>query len=467
MLRDYLRDVPRNLPHEESVHALQDAFVEPAGQYTNVAQGVSRNTVCFHSEEVLRTLFGEDYCTELMSRYFAVEGSGPCRTVDDADPFLAGRPDDLRIRVDRFAVVAYSTDSDFEDGRPVLRGVFLRGGLSDVFDSPAYLVGDEHTRALELFRLRESLMNRRQAVLTADHLNQFSSNDSELGKVAWRVVVGPGLDGNGREWLDTLGGKGLCLGGLVGANDEWRLGKSVMKSLRNLECVTVPRANREQVFSYHSARYVLPPRYEVFFKALRHGNGVAAPGEQMVLRKDECAASRAMAEMSFEAQGHRSDVATWTIERIRTTPVDSEKPKFDCFGAATLIQRVGMGKRFDYSYVKSLEKSVRRYSHALEKDEALKIAALLRKTSIYEDIGVRMAPRTLKLQEFSRSHRSRGVPPFDLELELEVLSPFEEKLFERANAAVRTYVAVTDLSWERDDGGDDDYGYETDNDRDD
>lgn len=178
----------------------------------------------------------------------------------------------LRRRAYRYAVIEYEKRTAYQKTteHPVsialrLTPRLLYGEATQTLDS-----------AVETLKLRDGLMNKRQATLLAEHLN------SKLGPDrydTWRVVEGPESDGNARKWLDALGSTYQLMRRESGETAAWELGGAATRGIATFRVEQSPTLSSHQVFSSLPPRVVLPPRYLLACVSLEDETRYLAPDQ--------------------------------------------------------------------------------------------------------------------------------------------------------------------------------------------
>lgn len=294
-LRKFLSEVPRTESFQESLRLTSQAF-NAYDPRENLALDVSSDDALYFGEANLVSIFGQSFRESLSCLRFNLD-PGPRESFTDAVQL----PRDLRNRVDRFAVVGFDKDThSTKTVREYPRKVILRIAFSDQMDFRGRpLEGCE--RACESVRVRGGLMNRRQAMLLAQHLNGFRRNPSRHQVLTWKVIRGPEPRSSARAWLDGMGGEGFFMRRLLGDVPNWGIDDRTFSRLAIFDAEAANSWHAEQVFAYRRPRHVLPVRFEVSFVHKERPRGVPEGARLTVYRDSSCAESYAMATAYVQA----------------------------------------------------------------------------------------------------------------------------------------------------------------------
>lgn len=314
-LRDFLRNVPSPTSFHESVELLAKAFAP--GVADNPAAGIEGNDEAFYGVKALTELYGRDYADVLANRSFRF----PMTDHQGGD---GEEPTDLRNLVDRFAVVAYEQTA--RGVAKVPAKVVLRVGLEEEV-STVLQPPKKGAKAFELVRVRAGLMNRRQALLLANHLNRFKRSPSRNLPLTWRAVRGPDVADSARHWLDALGGGDLLFRRLGGSIPTWGLKEATRDCLAVYNCESAATWHDKQVFAYARPRMVLPTRYHVsYLPAVPPGS--LPDGHALQVRRTElCPQAFAMAKAYLEAGFINDSGMTATVDASTLWGDDWDLPR--------------------------------------------------------------------------------------------------------------------------------------------
>ena len=251
-LRALLKDVPAPTSFTESVRCLEDSFDY---SYTRTSADNPRWADCraggseaFYGKRTLRQLLGEDFKEELRDRESFPD-------FELHEPWKA-----VELEMQRFAVVGRRRETW---GGLVTERVLFHSGKVSFFDGYPCPPTSSPLRPTELIRVRSGLMNRRQALLLANHLNRFRRSRRHGAVLDWSVVQGPLPDSSARDWLDAIAGRGGHLRASVGDLNPWGLGPHAGDALVMYLIERKQSAIAEQVFSYGVPFCVLPARFEI------------------------------------------------------------------------------------------------------------------------------------------------------------------------------------------------------------
>lgn len=285
-LQALLNDAPSSSSFTQSVELLEDAFDYTRRKDDNRPRWGhyrSGEDVEFFGERTLRALLGDDFRDELDDRR------------DYWDDTATGGPRSrVRLELQRYAVIGRRGG---HPGAPAC--VLFHSG--QVSFSAGLGPPDEKVRPFELVRIRAGLMNRRQALLLANHLNRFRRSGHHGEPLAWSIVRGPGPDSSARLWFDGVAGKGLHLRHTVGDLPSWGLRQWAAHAVEMY--VVEPRrpAHREQVFTYGTARYLPPLRFAISAVEKMRSHGVPKDKQWSVTRATECEEAYSVAEACEQA----------------------------------------------------------------------------------------------------------------------------------------------------------------------
>jgi hypothetical protein len=296
-LRQLLMQVPAATGFQDSVRLLEESF---APSYKDALSSFAEyDGVDFHGRTLLEQLYPQDLSYEPWDRY-------GLRRIDWI-------PEGSRRRVQKWAVVGYAMESFDARGNPIpgiAQTVLLNGARSDLLRASCEITADRRHLA-ERILIREGLMNRRQAILLASHLNRFRRNGKHLQPLNWRIVAGPGRGASAREWLNGLSTDGALLRRWLGELELAGLGENACGSIEVFRLSKGVKAHEEQVFAIEGAQTRLPPRFHVRASVPR---GSSVLPEDLVLsyeRKSACKSAASIA-LNLERVGglrlHRDEV---------------------------------------------------------------------------------------------------------------------------------------------------------------
>jgi len=296
-LRQFLMQVPVATGFQDSVRLLEEAF---APGHKNALHSFSNyDAVDFHGPTLLGDLYPHDLSRDPWER----GGHGRLDWI----------PEGSRRRVQKWAVVGYTLDSADDRGNPipgVAQTVLLNGDRNEFLRASCEIASDRRHLA-ERIVIRESLMNRRQAVLLTSHLNRFRRNGRHLQPLDWRIVTGPDRDGSAREWLNGLSTDGALLRRWLGELELAGLGADACGSIEVFRLSKGVKAHEDQVYAIEGPQTRLPPRFRVEAMVPR---GSPVWPEDFVLsyeRKSACKSAASIA-LNLERVGglrlHRDEV---------------------------------------------------------------------------------------------------------------------------------------------------------------
>jgi hypothetical protein len=244
-LRNLLMQVPVATGFQDSIRLLEEAFAD-YGDPLRVFDGGDQAD--FHGRWLLTKLFGKDLsCVGERER-------------GQLSPWSL--PTGARRRVKKWVVVGYGASQTDGQDIPTAQLVLLHGSASEALRCEDRVSADLLPFAEQLV-LRESLMNRRQAVLLAAHLNRFRRSGRHVERLKWRVVAGPDRGIPPRVWLNKFLPDSQCLRRWRGELELAGLGTQTCSSISVFRPSSGARLHDGQVFSVEGPQIRLPPRFVV------------------------------------------------------------------------------------------------------------------------------------------------------------------------------------------------------------
>jgi len=247
-------DIPAGLRPSERVDALEAAFRTRNGcAYSTPFEASGESALAYISEGDDLDFYGTVTLHAAFGSSLDIEYPEVAHLRPRGEEWMAG----LRRRAYRYAVVAYESHTLHQRRTERAVSIALRHTPRLLYrESTGLLDG-----CVETLKLRDGLMNKRQAKLLAEHLNSTQGRPSHRVNSAWRVVEGPKPDGDARVWLDGLGAVGRHLRRESGETAAWGLGDAATRGIATFQIENSDARSSRSAFSAMPPRIALPPRF--------------------------------------------------------------------------------------------------------------------------------------------------------------------------------------------------------------